>query len=72
MIARADITRSGSLAGRCGRRHRLRPTEAPQVPTPQAPAAARARFWNDRHAVRFKVLLLGLVILLGALLEVPR
>lgn len=72
MIARADIPWFGPLAGRCGRRHRLRPAAAPQTPTPQATAALWARFWNDRHAVRFKVLLLGLVILLGALLEVPR
>jgi hypothetical protein len=36
-----------------------------------APRAARVSFWNDRTAVRLKLLLIGACLLGAALLEAP-
>lgn len=58
--------------GRVGQRHRLRAS----VPAARGAAPAMntrwARFWDDRRAVRLKLLLLGCCLLAGMLLEGPR
>lgn len=46
--------------------HPLIPITAQRVSQP-----SRAPFWNDRQAVRLKILLIGVCLIVAALLEVP-
>jgi hypothetical protein len=44
---------------------------APAVSVDRASRVSRPSFWDDRQAVRLKVLLLGLCLVAAAMLEVP-
>ena len=39
--------------------------------TQRVSRSSRAPFWNDRQAVRLKILLIGMCLVAAALLEVP-
>lgn len=63
----------GSLGRRrAGRRHRLGASMPVARRAAPWPGTAWARFWDDRQAVRVKVLLLAACLLAAMLLEGPR
>lgn len=43
-----------------------------EITAQRVPQASRTPFWDDRQAVRLKIFLITMCVLVAALLEVPR